>query len=281
MKVVIVSGISGSGKSTYLKALEDTGYFCVDNFPLVLLKNFLDVCQKSDEKIDRCAFVIDIRMKEFFAGGDKIISELKRLHTTEVVFLDSSDQVLLRRYKETRRAHPLYNTHSIKDALKRERDLVRWLRDISDQVIETSTTTVHELRNYVLNRCGEGEQRMRINVMSFGYAYGIPLEADMAFDVRFLPNPYFVPELKEKTGLDVDVAQYIKSSKIFKTYFNMLMNFIKYHLPLFAQEGKSYLTIGIGCTGGKHRSVLITDEVAKQLQKLKCNIQIHHRDINR
>ncbi len=281
MKVIVVSGISGSGKSTYLKALEDIGFFCVDNFPLILLQKFLDVCDLAGDKISRCAFVIDIRMKEFFAEGRDTLDAIKERYAAEFVFLDSADEVLLRRYKETRRAHPLYDLHNLSDALKEEREIVKWIRDIADRVIDTSHLTPHELRSFVVKTYSDQSKQMKINLVSFGYSYGIPLETDMAFDVRFLPNPFFVATLKDKTGLSPEVAQYIKSTSIFESYYAMLVQFLAFLVPLFEKEGKSYLTISIGCTGGKHRSVFVTNEIAKELSGMRYPVYTVHRDIER
>jgi UPF0042 nucleotide-binding protein len=281
MKVVVVSGISGSGKSTFLKALEDLGFFCIDNFPFMLLEKFLDVCELTEDRISKCAFVVDIRMKEFFADGKSVLKKVKARYGAEFIFLESSNEILVRRYKETRRSHPLYDLRNIKEALAEERKLVNWIRNIADKVIDTSHMIPHDLRNYVLRTYSENQKHTKINLMSFGYAYGIPLETDMAFDVRFLPNPFFIEELKDKTGLSEEVAQYIRSTEIFEKYFRLLFDFLVYLIPLFEKEGKSYLTISIGCTGGKHRSVFIVNELAQRLAVMEYNVYAVHRDIAR
>jgi RNase adapter protein RapZ len=281
MKVVVLSGISGSGKSTALKALEDIGFFCVDNFPLMLLNKFLEVCELTGEKVARCAFVVDIRMKEFFDQGRDVLKSVKERYGAEFIFLECADDVILRRYKETRRLHPLLDTHTIREALAEERKLVTWIRDIADRVIDTSLMNTHELRAFILKTFSDTEQRMKINVMSFGYAYGIPLETDMAFDVRFLPNPFFVPELKEKTGLAPEVGRYIETNEVYASYFRLLTDFLAYLIPLFEKEGKSYLTISIGCTGGKHRSVFVAGQAAKHLAGTGYSVNVVHRDIER
>jgi len=281
VKVLVVSGISGSGKSTFLRALEDIGYFCVDNSPIVLLQKFLEVYQEAGDKVARCAFVVDVRSKEFFSEGKDVLKIVKDRYHGEFVFLESSDDVILRRYKETRRMHPLIETRNIKEALGEERDLVKWIRNIADKVIDTSHLTTHELRSFVINTYGETGRRMKINLMSFGYAYGIPLESDMALDVRFLPNPFFIESLREKTGLSDDVADYVRNSEVFPAYFRLLLDFIMFLLPRYEKEGKSYLTISIGCTGGKHRSVFIVNELAKHLDSVGYNAYAVHRDIER
>ncbi len=281
MKVVIVSGISGSGKTTFLRALEDIGFFCVDNFPLILLQKFLELCRAAGEKIGKCAFVIDVREREFFDEGKDILRKIKDQYQAEIIFLESSEDVLLRRYKETRRSHPLFATSNVRDALQEERGLVSWIKDMADQVIDSTHLIQHDLRRFVLKKYSQEEQVMKISLISFGYPYGIPPEADMLLDVRFLPNPFFVEGLREKTGLERDVGEFIRSSEMYGQYSLLLYNFLVYLLPLFAREGKSYLTICIGCTGGKHRSVFIVHELAEKLFALNYNVSTIHRDIDR
>ena len=281
MDVLIVSGISGSGKTTFLRALEDIGFFCVDNFPLVMLLKFLELNRSEEEKIARLAFVVDVRLRDFFEGGEEIIDKVKKEFGAKMLFLESSEDILVRRYRETRRSHPLFNSSNIKDALKEERELVLWLRDKADQVIDTTHLIPHELRSFVLRKYGTEDQRMKINIMSFGYAFGLPLEADMVLDVRFVPNPFFVEGLRDKTGLNDEVAAFIKSQEVFRKYFLFLSDFLVYLIPLFEKEGKSYLTVCFGCTGGKHRSVFIAGELAEQLTAMGYNVSIVHRDIER
>lgn len=280
MDILIVSGISGSGKTTFLRALEDIGYFCVDNFPLILLKKFLGLYRDTD-KVNNCAFVIDVREREFFEEGKHVLRDIKKDFGAKIIFLESSEQMLLRRYKETRRSHPLFNSSNIKDALKEERDIVSWIRNMADQVIDTTYLIPHELRRLVLKQYGGEDQRMKINLISFGYAYGIPMEADMVLDARFLPNPFFVEELRHKTGLSQEVGKFIKSHEVFRKYFLFLSDFLVYLIPLFENEGKSYLTICFGCTGGKHRSVYIAGELAKKFETMGYNVSVVHRDIEK
>jgi len=281
MNILIVSGISGSGKTTFLRALEDIGYFCVDNFPLILLKRFLELYKDTGDKANNCAFVVDIREREFFEKGKRVLQVIKKNFGAKIIFLESSDDILLRRYKETRRLHPLYNSSNIKDALKEERTIMDWIRNMADQVIDTTYLIPHELRRFVLKKFGGEEQRMKINLMSFGYSYGIPLEADMVLDARFLPNPFFVEGLREKTGLCSEVGEYIKSHDVFNKYFLFLSDFLVYLIPLFENEGKSYLTICFGCTGGKHRSVFIANELAGHFESMGYNVSTIHRDIDK
>ncbi|HVN95851.1 MAG TPA: RNase adapter RapZ [Syntrophorhabdaceae bacterium] len=281
MNVLVVSGISGSGKTTFVRALEDIGYFCVDNFPLTLLPRFLELYKDAGDKIANCAFVVDVREREFFDEGRDVLKEIKSRFGAKIIFLESSEDTLLRRYRETRRSHPLYNTSNIKDALKEERNLVHWIRDMADQVIDTTHLTPHELRRFVLKKYGGEQQRMKINLMSFGYGHGIPPEADMVLDVRFLPNPFFVEGLREKTGLSPEVGEFIKSHAMFRKYFLFLSDFLLYLIPLFENEGKSYLTVCLGCTGGKHRSVFVANELADKLMVMGYNVSTVHRDIEK
>ena len=281
MKLLIVSGISGSGKTTFLRALEDIGYFCVDHFPLILLQRFSELSRLAGNKIEKCALVIDIREKEFFDEGKHTLKRIKDKFGAEIIFLESSDDALIRRFRETRRLHPLYGASNIKDALNEERELVGWIKDISDRVIDTSQLNTHELRRFVLKTYSQDEQKMKINLMSFGYSYGIPLEADTVFDVRFLSNPFFVEELRDKTGLSGEVAEYIMSDDIFNKYFLLLLDFLVYLIPLYEKEGKSYFTICFGCTGGKHRSVLIAAKLAEQFSMMGYNVNTIHRDIEK
>lgn len=280
MRVVILSGISGSGKTTFLRALEDSGYFCVDNLPLILLPKVLEAYQLTGGKIQKCAFVVDVREREFFEGGKAILEEAKERYKAEVVFLESPDEILVRRFKETRRAHPLDKT-TISDSISQEREIVGWIKDSADKVINTSEFTTHGLRNLVMAHFGTLERRMKVNLVSFGYAYGIPLEADLLMDVRFLPNPHFVDGLRERTGLDREVAAYVESNEIFEKFFPMLLDLITYMLPLYEKEGKSYLTICIGCTGGRHRAVAVLAELERHLQAIDYTVATVHRDIDK
>ncbi len=279
MNILIVSGISGSGKTTFLRALEDLDYFCVDNFPIILLRSFLEHYTNTEREKNDCAFVVDVREREFFEKGKDVLKEIKERFGAKIIFLESSEQMLLRRYKETRRSHPLKASSNIKDALKEEREIMGWLRDMADQVLDTSNMIPHELRRLVLKKYGGEEQRMKINLLSFGYAYGIPMEADMVLDARFLPNPFFIEELREKTGLSREIGEYLESHEVFNKYFMFLSDFLLYLIPLFEHEGKTYLTICFGCTGGKHRSVFITDQLAKKLTQLGYSVTTIHRDV--
>lgn len=281
MKTVILSGISGSGKTTFLRALEDVGFFCVDNFPLVLLEKFPELLKLTGDKISKCALVVDIREKDFFEEWKHLLIDAKQKHGAEIIFLESSDESLIKRFKETRRSHPILGATNVRDALKEERRLLGWIKEMADNIIDTSHFSLHELRRFVLNTYGHSDVKMRINLMSFGYAYGLPMESDIVLDVRFLPNPYFVDELREKTGLSDEVKEFIISKVEYIQYFDMLSNFLTYLIPLYEKEGKSYLTVSIGCTGGKHRSVMIVEALTKHLVENGYNISTTHRDVDR
>lgn len=281
MKTIILSGISGSGKTTFLRALEDAGFFCVDNFPLVLLEKFPELLQLTGGKISRCALVVDIREKDFFEDWKHLLIDAKLKHGAEIIFLEGSDESILKRFRETRRSHPIPGAANVKEALTEERRLLGWIKEIADSIVDTSQFTPHELRRFVLNTYGHEDRKMKINLMSFGYAYGLPMESDMVLDVRFLPNPYFVDELREKTGLSNEVKGFIRSKKEYQTYFELLLNFLIYLIPLYEKEGKSYLTISIGCTGGKHRSVSIVDALAEHFAEKDYNVSTTHRDVDR
>jgi UPF0042 nucleotide-binding protein len=281
MKTVILSGISGSGKTTFLRALEDVGFFCVDNFPLVLLEKFPELLHLTGDKISRCALVVDIREKDFFEDWKHLLIDAKVKHGAEIIFLESTDESLIKRFRETRRSHPIPGAMNVKDALKEERRLLGWIKEIADSIVDTSHFTTHELRRFVLNTYSHEDRRMKINLMSFGYAFGLPMESDMVLDVRFLPNPYFVDELREKTGLSDEVKGFIRSKPEYKQYFDMLRNFLAYLMPLYEKEGKSYLTVSIGCTGGKHRSVSIVDALSESFMEQGYNISTVHRDVER
>jgi len=244
-------------------------------------ERFLKLYKDTGDKVNTCAFVVDVREREFFKKGKHVLQNIQKDFGAKIIFLESSEEMLIRRYKETRRSHPLYNSSNIKDALKEERDIVGWIRNIADQVIDTTYLIPHELRRFVLKKYGGEEQRMKINLMSFGYAYGLPMEADMVLDARFLPNPFFVEGLREKTGLSQEVGEFLNSHDVYRKYFLFLSDFLVYLIPLFENEGKSYLTLCFGCTGGKHRSVSIVNELAERFEAMGYNVSTTHRDIEK
>lgn len=281
VKVLIVSGISGSGKSTFLKALEDVGFFCVDNLPLILLEKVLEIYESYATEIKKAAFVVDIREKGFLIEGREVLQRVKEMYDAEIVFLDSSDEVLIRRFSQTRRTHPLSEKGSIREALEEEREHLKWLKEMSDKVLDTSMMSPHDLRNFVFKNYETERRRMKISLVSFGYSYGVPVDADMVIDVRFLPNPNYVPELKEMTGIDKPVRSYISETEIYREFFDRLWDLLSFLLPRYEDEGKSYFKICFGCTGGRHRSVSVVEDLSEKLNLLGYNVSTHHRDLGR
>ena len=281
-RIVVVTGLSGSGKSTATKVFEDIGYFCVDNLPPVLLPKIVDLVSEARTDVVRIALVADVRGREFLHDFARVIGQLRQgQHDVRVLFLDAGDDVLLLRYSETRRRHPLAARGGAKEAIRREREMLSPLREMADTVLNTSQYTVHQLRDTIFRRFrGTGGSTLQVGVISFGYKYGIPLEADMVIDVRFLPNPNFVPKLKPLTGLDRKVRDYVMKNRSTRTFFGKLTSFLQFLLPLYRKEGKAYFTLGVGCTGGRHRSVVVAEAVKRSLPKPVAPFVLH-RDIHR
>ena len=268
MQFVIITGMSGSGKSSAVNVLEDIGYYCVDNMPPELIPKFANICSQSDGKIDKVAFVVDIRV------GDRV--------SLKILFLDSSDDVIVRRYKETRRKHPLDEVSygNIRKAIETEREILRPIKAQADFYIDTSRSSTAQFKERLYSIFLGNNEFMHIDVQSFGFKFGAMSEGDLVFDVRCLPNPFYVPELKNKTGLDKDVYDYVLSFDEAKVLLGKLTDLIDYLIPLYEKEGKSQLVIAFGCTGGKHRSVTFAEAVAEHLRKQGHRIRITHRDIN-
>ncbi len=281
-ELVIITGISGSGKATVLKAFEDLGYYCVDNLPIDLITRFAELVKHSSE-IERAALVVDVREGERLERLPEMLKDIRKLLRTSVVYLDASDEVLLRRYSETRRPHPLGTSSPVKASLAAERKRLRPIAALADVVIDTTKFNVHELRQHIVERFhGQGtDKSILVSCVSFGYRHGVPEEADLVFDVRFLPNPHFVPEFRPFTGRHPKVAKYIRSFPQTREFINRISELLIYLLPHYIEEGKSYLTIAFGCTGGQHRSVMITEEVARRLKKAGYNVKAIHRDCPR
>ena len=288
LRIVLISGLSGSGKTTAIKALEDMGFYCVDNLPIVLFPTFVDLCSQSAGGITKAALGVDIRGKEFLEGSRQIINQLREEgYLIEILFLESSDEILVRRYRETRRQHPLGIGKSVLEGIESEREGLTIIRDMADKVIDTSEFNVHELQD-AIRRYFSDQSRLRkmtITLLSFGYSYGIPLEADLLVDVRFLSNPYFIDELKRLTGEDPQVAEYVLKSDETREFLRRFRELLKFLIPLYKKEGKSYLTIAIGCTGGRHRSIVVANTVEAYLRKsLKGEdviLRTTHRDIGK
>ena len=281
--LVIVTGMSGSGKGTVLKTFEDLGFFCIDNLPVSLIPVLVDGIRTAGEEITHAVLVIDIRAGEKLHDLERMLLELRQsaFHLF-VLFLEASDSVLVRRFSETRRPHPLRGGKLLSDAIREERERLGSLRELADVTIDTSGYTVHEIKALVRERFRKHAHAPALNIqfLSFGYKKGVPLEADLMFDVRFLPNPYFIPRLRDGSGKDKRVARYLGSCPESGEFIRRTGNLLKYLLPKYIREGKRYLTVAIGCTGGRHRSVYVAEELAKALKDTTRSIHVHHRDIN-
>jgi RNase adapter protein RapZ len=281
-QLVVITGMSGSGKASVLKAFEDLEYYCVDNLPIELIPRFADLAKQSAE-IEKAALVADIREGEQLKGLPRIIQSLRRQLKTTVLFLEASDDALLRRFSETRRPHPLGKDSTVKSALKRERRLLQPIRALADMVVDSSRFNVHELRAHITAKFAGGstDKDILISVVSFGYKAGVPNDSDLLFDVRFLPNPHFIPAFRPYTGRHPQVAKYIRSFPQTQEFIDRITGLLVYLIPHYVREGKSYLTIGFGCTGGQHRSVFIGEEVKKLLAKAGYRVKVVHRDAPR
>ena len=278
-ELVIITGMSGSGKASVLKAFEDLGYYCVDNLPVGLIPRFADLAVQSPE-IERTALVVDVREGTQLDDLPVILKRLKRVLPTRVIFLEAKDTVLVRRFSETRRPHPLGTNSTVKASLAAERRHLKPIRALADLVIDTSQFNVHELRAYVTDRFQkqEASKGILVSCVSFGFRQGVPEDADLMFDVRFLPNPHFVPEFRPLTGRHPKVAKYIMSFPQTREFIERISELLVYLLPHYIREGKSYLTISFGCTGGQHRSVMIAEEVSRRLRKGGYRVKVVHRD---
>jgi RNase adapter protein RapZ len=283
-QLVVITGLSGSGKGSVLKAFEDLGFYCVDNLPLDLIPKFADLCHEPGSHIQRAAVVVDIREGEVLSRLPAVYQSLHREGMKlSLVFLEASDKVLIRRFEETRRPHPLSRDLPVREGIRLERMLLKPMRQLADAVIDTSSMNVHELRESIQLRFGGRKARktMLVSVISFGYSFGVPADADLVFDVRFLPNPNYVTRLKSKTGKDRAVVRFMDSYPQTKEFVHRLMDLLLYLLPQFIREGKSYLTIALGCTGGRHRSVALAERVADLLAAEGYKTKLAHRDIGK
>ncbi|EGT1952334.1 RNase adapter RapZ [Listeria monocytogenes] len=282
LKLVIITGMSGAGKTVAMQSLEDLGYFCVDNLPPSLLPKFWELMKESD-KMDKIALVMDLRGREFFDSIEPALDELDNTNfiTTKILFLEADDKVLVSRYKETRRHHPLEPNGSVLDGINAERELLSDLKGRSQLVINTSNMAPRELRERINNEFQtEDKDIFNVQLMSFGFKYGIPIDADLVFDVRFLPNPHYIDKMRPLTGLDEDVCEYVMKWPETQTFLDKLVDLLMFTLPFYKREGKTQLVIAIGCTGGQHRSVALTEFVGKAIQQ-KYETTISHRDMKR
>lgn len=283
--LVIITGMSGAGKTIAVKSLEDLGFFCVDNLPPVLIPKFAELIEQSQGRIGKVALVIDLRGREFFTALSESLSEVRDHFTIrfEILFLDATDSVLVQRYKENRRRHPLAADGSPLEGIRLERRMLEDLKGMATQVIDTSNLKPAALKEQLAARFANLERGMlSINIMSFGFKYGVPIDADLIFDVRFLPNPHYVETLRPKTGMDPDVYEYVMKWPETQQFLTKLLDLLTFLIPQYHKEGKSHLAIGIGCTGGKHRSVAIAEYLARTLGASETEtVRVTHRDAER
>ena len=285
MEILIISGMSGAGKSRAAICLEDSGYYIVDNLPAEMMVKFAEFCAAAGGRYDRLAFVYDVRAGEPFDRLTGAVEELRRQGLRcRLLFLEADTKTIINRYKETRRMHPLQAKGlSVEEAVRRERALMQPVRDHADFVLDTSSLSTGKLRSELLNLFGTPSDRggLNVSVLSFGFKHGIPIESDLVFDVRFMPNPYYVAELKNKTGLDQEVRDFVFSFRQTHEFMAQLEKMITFLLPLYSEEGKTVLVIGIGCTGGHHRSVAVAHELAEYIARMGYQVTENHRDISR
>ena len=281
-ELVIVTGISGAGKASALRAFEDLGFHAVDNLPLELFPEFAALVGKTAE-VQRACIVVDVREGSTLDRLPEILIGVRKILPTRVVFLEAQDAVLVRRYSETRRPHPLGRTETVSRSIVEERQLLDPIRNLADTLIDTSTFNVHQLRAHILDRFGHEDQskQLLVSCLSFGFKNGVPLDADMVFDVRFLPNPHFVPAFRKLTGQDPKVAAFVRKFPQTREFLAKVTELMLYLLPHYVQEGKSYLTVAFGCTGGQHRSVMMAEEMNKRLKKAGYQVKAVHRDMPR
>lgn len=280
--IIIVTGLSGSGKTVALRALEDMNFFCVDNLPVTLIDVFISKLVKNSD-IRKIAIGIDIREREFLSKADSVLSSLRKKYRHEIIFLEAETGVIIRRFNETRRPHPLARAEnvSLEDCINIEHEMLSSIRRRADAVIDTSSYTPHQLRAYITSLYGDGKKRkaMSVTFISFGYKYGTPQNLDLLFDVRFIPNPFFVPKLKDLTGADKAVKRFVFGKPQTKEFIRKLDGLLNFLIPHYIKEGKTYLTIGIGCTGGKHRSPAITEKISGLIKNRSVYINVMHRDL--
>ncbi|MCA1595781.1 MAG: RNase adapter RapZ [Chloroflexi bacterium] len=284
LQFVVVTGLSGAGKTQALRALEDLGFYCVDNLPPALMETFADLCLHSQQRIERAGLVIDVRGGEFFGDLLGSLDVLKaRGIRYRLVYLDADDETLLRRFEETRRRHPVPSDGGLSESIRDEREMLREVRSRAHLIVDTTTLPPHQLKRKLAAALSDivPSENLQVQVVSFGFKHGLPTECDLVFDIRFLPNPHHEPSLRHLSGLDQEVREYVGESAAGQEFLTRLKDFLGYCLPQYAQEGKAYLTIGIGCTGGRHRSVMVGEAVAAWARDLGYPVTVRHRDLER
>jgi UPF0042 nucleotide-binding protein len=283
LKIIIITGLSGSGKSTAISAFEDAGFYCVDNMPVALLPKFLELPIESNSEITGLAFVMDLREKSFLYRYSLVFDSLKKKgYQFKILFLEADEENLLKRYSQTRRHHPLSQNKSLLEGIRIEREQLKELKITADKIIDTSRYTVHDLKSVINNIAQQNKNvaPMRINILSFGFKYGTPHDASLIMDVRFLANPYFVPELKDFNGKSQEIKNYVLNNDEARRFTKKYLDLLDYLIPLYEKEGKAYLTIAVGCTGGRHRSVTIAEALFEHIKKPGRQIMVTHRDID-
>jgi UPF0042 nucleotide-binding protein len=279
-RFLIITGLSGSGKTVVSRFLEDLGYYCVDNLPAKLIPNFVDLWLKKKVEIDRVALVMDIREPRFLAEFPKVLAEIRKRVPARLIFLDATDESLVKRFSETRRPHPLTRRRPILEGVRLERKRLAGIKKMADEVVDTSGLNIAQLKEAVTQKVLKTRSlRMQIVLISFGYKYGIPLDSDLVFDTRFLPNPFYVDRLRDRNGKARSVRDFVLSSPPARDFLRKLVRFMDFMIPHFIKEGKSTLTVSVGCTGGKHRSVVIAEELRSDLKKGGGDVKIYHRDL--
>jgi UPF0042 nucleotide-binding protein len=279
---IVLTGLSGSGKSQAIRALEDLGYFCVDNLPTTLIPTLAKLSLRGGSDIEKVAIVVDVREGGFLSSFPKIFTQLRHMPRLNpiLIFLEASNAALVRRFSETRRPHPLAPDRSVSEGIRDERARLNVIRDLADEIVDTSDMTVHELRQFFMSLSrARVRPRLVLTLLSFGYKHGIPVDADLVFDVRCLPNPHFVPALRRRTGRDRAVVEFMERTESSRAFMDRLEEYLRFVLPFYIAEGKSYLTVAIGCTGGRHRSVMIAERLRKALVDVGARTRVRHRDI--
>jgi UPF0042 nucleotide-binding protein len=279
-RFLIITGLSGSGKTIVSRFLEDMGYYCIDNLPAKLIPTFVELWRRREVEIEKVALVVDIREAGFKTKFPEVLKRIKEKISPHLIFLDASDETLVKRFSESRRPHPMKKKKSILDSVQLERKSLAGIKAMADEVIDTSSLNISQLKKLLANRFSKRkEQRLKIMIVSFGYKYGIPLDSDLVFDTRFLPNPFYIDELRARSGRNKKVRKFVLEKKETKKFMDKLYRFVDYLMPKFIEEGKSSLAISVGCTGGRHRAVILAEQLKQHLKRKGYDVQVYHRDL--